>query len=1136
MAVVGEAHIIVRAITTTVKDDIRRGFSGVGDIVSKAGKDISRSFKTDFAREAEAARKAWQRLTKTGFVLQTALGVVAGGIGSLALSIGGLVGAVGGAAASLASLSGIIASFPAAIATAKLAFSGIGQALSAANRTGGGYQKTLKEINEELQQLAFDQEEAALSVERAGINLERARENLLRVQDLPTNSRARREAELEAREAELAYRRALDAKNDLDDLAKDPFAATSRGGTDPFAGLLPSQAAFAKYLLSLKPLLTDLKAASANSFLPVLQVQIDRLVKGGEGVTTLFDVVEKGLETISGSLGSSVTNFFDSLTDPSALQRLDTVFENSGVSIEKYGKILGSVYEAFLTITTGSNETTQRFLDFLDSRAASFKNFLDTEEASGRLQVFFQTAGNFAADLGAIFGNIFRFVGDLIADTFNPNGVSSGAYLITWLKRVTQGWKDFREEIGKSEFNSQLLQGAVNAKAILQAFKPLVVAVGRLGADENVRKTFDALAVGGDALGQILEAGLDAGPVFGELLANLTEFVATVADADAIKTFFGVLSDAARALSDIMKNEVIKDFVNTIGQVVAFMLAIQTLKAVGVFAFKVLAGALIPIQTGLVAAGTSATVLQTALTRIGFLLKGVGIAGLTLFGVAAAGRAIKDSIVESNQELLGAQDVLLNIGSAASRSGKELLDAALGGLDGVLQVSVSRSGRSLREVGEAVDTVSISTRELTKDSSKLRLLLDGLNNTVDDGVNIFSDFNDTTRISTEEAFKNIGTALATISRTNLPLAITKFKEFRDGKELTSDQAETFYNLMGTDFSDAIREAATAVGIYVTDQDVMNIAMGRGRIGSELLAKGLGGINQSAEEAKASVQLLEQALYNFGREELDLRQVNRAFEASIDDIEESLKRNGKTLDDGTDKGRANNDALESLIEAGLRRIAINDKMGASDEALNDLFDDLKTKVEEAAIAFGSGATEAQLLADTLVGEDFEISITLATLTEAQLQEVITDTREKLKLPENAVIVQSDIDRVADPNFDPDAVYVQDPRFARRRRKDGGIVRSFSLGGMVYGAGGPRSDSIPAMLSNGEFVINAASTEKYLPLLKALNSEGIGGARLANGGMPGATINMTVNAAPGMNTSEIVNEVSRRIAFELRSGVA
>ena len=34
MAVVGEAHIIVRAITTQVKDDIKRGFSGVDGVIN----------------------------------------------------------------------------------------------------------------------------------------------------------------------------------------------------------------------------------------------------------------------------------------------------------------------------------------------------------------------------------------------------------------------------------------------------------------------------------------------------------------------------------------------------------------------------------------------------------------------------------------------------------------------------------------------------------------------------------------------------------------------------------------------------------------------------------------------------------------------------------------------------------------------------------------------------------------------------------------------------------------------------------------------------------------------------------------------------------------------------------------------
>ena len=46
--------------------------------------------------------------------------------------------------------------------------------------------------------------------------------------------------------------------------------------------------------------------------------------------------------------------------------------------------------------------------------------------------------------------------------------------------------------------------------------------------------------------------------------------------------------------------------------------------------------------------------------------------------------------------------------------------------------------------------------------------------------------------------------------------------------------------------------------------------------------------------------------------------------------------------------------------------------------------------------------------------------------------------------------------------------------------------FAEGGRVTGPGGPRDDAIPAWLSNGEFVMNAAATARNMPLLEALNN--------------------------------------------------
>jgi murein DD-endopeptidase MepM/ murein hydrolase activator NlpD len=51
----------------------------------------------------------------------------------------------------------------------------------------------------------------------------------------------------------------------------------------------------------------------------------------------------------------------------------------------------------------------------------------------------------------------------------------------------------------------------------------------------------------------------------------------------------------------------------------------------------------------------------------------------------------------------------------------------------------------------------------------------------------------------------------------------------------------------------------------------------------------------------------------------------------------------------------------------------------------------------------------------------------------------------------------------------------------------VVGLFADGGRVTGPGTGRSDSIPAMLSNGEFVVNSAATKTYGPLLDSINAK-------------------------------------------------
>jgi hypothetical protein len=52
----------------------------------------------------------------------------------------------------------------------------------------------------------------------------------------------------------------------------------------------------------------------------------------------------------------------------------------------------------------------------------------------------------------------------------------------------------------------------------------------------------------------------------------------------------------------------------------------------------------------------------------------------------------------------------------------------------------------------------------------------------------------------------------------------------------------------------------------------------------------------------------------------------------------------------------------------------------------------------------------------------------------------------------------------------------------------VIARRNQGGFVYGQGGSITDSIPSMLSNGEFVMNARSADMFSPILTAMNNMG------------------------------------------------
>ena len=146
MAVVGDAYIVVRALTNQVRDDIQNGLKGVDGIGDTAGKDLSdglsRGFRSGssgsgdffskkFEKEAESARVKLNSLIQAGFFLGPALAGAAGAIGSLGAALVSLVSVLGAAAPAAIVFAGALTAVAQAGIVAKLAFAGVSKAISA---------------------------------------------------------------------------------------------------------------------------------------------------------------------------------------------------------------------------------------------------------------------------------------------------------------------------------------------------------------------------------------------------------------------------------------------------------------------------------------------------------------------------------------------------------------------------------------------------------------------------------------------------------------------------------------------------------------------------------------------------------------------------------------------------------------------------------------------------------------------------------------------------------------------------------------------------------------------------------------------------------------------------------------------
>lgn len=231
-----------------------------------------------------------------------------------------------------------------------------------------------------------------------------------------------------------------------------------------------------------------------------------------------------------------------------------------------------------------------------------------------------------------------------------------------------------------------------------------------------------------------------------------------------------------------------------------------------------------------------------------------------------------------------------------------------------------------------------------------------------------------------------------------------------------------------------------------------------------------------DQTAALLEMVEAASKAAGNA-LSLYGAQTNLEAAYDAATEALKTNGATLDVTTEAGRANRDALANIASSGWDVVDSLAATGATQEELQTSLQGTREQFVLAAEAMGLNTDEANALADELglIPQNIPVSVPVTstglTAAQANLDAFVRNNNGKV------------INLWYKTGLAPGSGTVLAPGHAD--------------GGPVTGPGGPRSDAIPAMLSAGEYVINAAAVNHYGPRFMA----NINARRYADGGEVG-----------------------------------
>jgi TP901 family phage tail tape measure protein len=810
------------------------------------------------------------------------------------------------------------------------------------------------------------------------------------------------------------------------------------------------------------------------------------------------------LANVANQSSGEITDFAQGLA------QAGTVASSFGWSIEETTTMLGLMANAGIKGSdagTSLKTSMTAMLKPTEDQAAALEELgIQTRDANGNMI----SAEAFTRALAAAKGRMSDAEFNAAAATaFGTDAVRTA---LVAAQAGTVGYEDMSTALGNvtgaqdvAAANSQGLSGVIDALkntvdtaslALFEQLQPSIMKVAE-AATGLVTPLADALA---PALGSVADL---ASGTLAPALAGLAGFLGAVVE--PLSGLIGWFSDlpspigtAVLALGGViaLRGPLMGTFTTTQASLSTLLATLRGTAGAAAAGSAGLAGWIASLKAASGAAATFGVVARGALAVLGGPI-GLAIIGVTtalsLFSsgsdeAAAATEGLNTAIDEQTGKLKdnAAQIIATeaaNSGASAAyeRIGGNVADYvdALGGVPGAQE----KVNAKIAEARAAYDAAQKSMQEATAGTGNFGAAMGSATNAAGAAVPSIQDLNSATEyLSTAQGALASRTDDVRLANEGLTGELGKGEDQLD----QSTEAATPFADALKEMKDAAAEADAQTNFLVTSLQLLqdgSISAEQASRQTAAALREIGGAARDYAEAQQKVADKETELADLSNhlgEEYEGRVITQA----------DLDRASRELADAQDSVAASSDrqfnanqkAAQSIFEmagqAYQNQVAQGNMMGAT-SAASAVIAEQRQKFIEAQSAADQESGAAARLAD-------QLGLIPGNVT------TIIENRGGVEALATAKQLNAELDRMNNRLIRYTTIQNQTVVVSQQRATLDGLA-VHAEGGYISGPGGPTDDVIPAMLSNGEYVVNAKATDRWRGLLEQINA-----GRFARGG--------------------------------------